>query len=98
MRGVCRTLGILAVTMALASPTRAESIVLTSGAFDWVSGGGAADVTMAGAGFSFEGNAHTTTGIFGPWLQCLLPSGHQALAQRHLSFPNGQATGSIELQ
>ena len=73
MRGVCRTLGALVVLLALAAPARAESIVLTAGTFDWVGGGFAADVTMSGPGFSFEGSAHTASGIFSPWLQCQVP-------------------------
>ena len=71
MEGVCRTLGVLTLVLALTAPARAETIVLTSGVFDWVGGGGAADVTLAGSGFTFAGNAYTTTGgVFSPWLQC----------------------------
>ena len=70
---VCRILGILTLTLALATPARAETIVLTSGVFDWVSGGGAADVTLSGGSFSFTGHASQFSGIFSPWLQCMVP-------------------------
>lgn len=69
MRGVWGTLGGLAVTLALATPARAETIVLTSGVFDWLPGG-AGNVTMAGPDFTFEGIARTNAGVFGPFNSC----------------------------
>ncbi len=72
MRGVCRTLGILAVTLALTTPARAETIVLTSGVFNWVSGS-SADVTLSGGSFSFQGRASPFSGVFSPFLQCMVP-------------------------
>lgn len=73
MTRVCTTLGIMTVTLALSAPAQAEPIVLTSGVFNWVSGGGNADVTLAGPGFSFEGRALTLSGVFNPYWQCLVP-------------------------
>ena len=69
---VCRTLGILTLTLALTTPARAETIVLTSGVFNWVSGS-AASVTLAGDSFSFTGHASPFSGIFSPWSQCFVP-------------------------
>lgn len=73
MRGVRRTLGILAVALALALPAGAETIVLTSGVFNWVTGGGNAGVALAGPGFNFEGRAFAFSGLFEPRTQCLVP-------------------------
>src|SRR5687767_1748026 len=69
---VRRTLGILILTLALTTPARAETIVLSSGLFNWVSGS-AASVTLAGDSFSFTGNASQFSGIFSPWSQCFVP-------------------------
>ena len=73
MKVVSRALGILVVTLAVGAPVRAETIYITSGAFDWVNGGGAASVTMFGTGFSFEGTASPSAGIFSPWMECRVP-------------------------
>ncbi|CAN5881088.1 hypothetical protein BH24ACI5_BH24ACI5_01810 [soil metagenome] len=72
MKVASRTLRIAVAMLALALPARADPIHLTSGALNWVSGGGAASVTMAGNGFTFSGAASPFIGIFGP-LDCVLP-------------------------
>lgn len=73
MKAAARTLGLLVATLALATPARAETIYITSGAFAWIAGGGAADVTMAGTGFTFEGTASPSAGVFDPWNECRVP-------------------------
>jgi hypothetical protein len=72
MRAVLRIIGILVVTLALAVPARAETILVTSGLLDWTGGiGGGANVTLAGDGFTFSGR--TGFGIFNPPDQCGVP-------------------------
>lgn len=73
MHAVRTTLGVLALTLAMTIPARAETILLTSGAFNWISGGPAATVTMSGSNFSFTGTAAQFSGVFSPWLQCMVP-------------------------
>lgn len=73
MRAASRTLGIMAAMLTLALPARADSIQLTSGALQWVNGGGAASITMAGGGFTFEGSGSPSGGIFTPASQCGVP-------------------------
>ena len=74
MNGVRRILGALALTLAVAAPARAETIVLTSGVFNWMGSSGPASVTMSGSNFSFIGTAASTTGgVFSPGLQCMVP-------------------------
>ena len=72
MTTASRFLGILMVTLALAAPARAETIAISSGALNWVPGR-AATVTMAGDGFTFTGAASPSSGIFTPWLTCIVP-------------------------
>ena len=72
MRAVLRTIGILVVTLALAAPARAETILITSGLLDWSGGiASGANVTLAGDGFTFNGR--TGFGIFNPPDQCGVP-------------------------
>ena len=74
MNAVYRILAVVALTFTVALPARAETILLTSGAFNWISGGGPASVTMAGTTFSFIGTAAAPVGgVFSPWLQCSVP-------------------------
>ena len=73
MRTASRVLGLLVVMLALPAPARAEPVYITSGAFNWVNGGGAASVTMFGTGFSFEGAASPSSGVFSPWIECRVP-------------------------
>ena len=69
-----RMLVVLTLTLAAAVPAQAETILLTSGAFNWMGASGPASVTMSGSNFSFVGIASSTTGgVFSPWLQCLVP-------------------------
>jgi hypothetical protein len=90
-----RAAGILCFTLALALPARAETIYLTSGAFDWVSGGGAASVTMHGTGFSFEGNASPFSGVFSPWGECLVPECvTDSPVDLHTRFTGGDLPGT----
>lgn len=69
MTAASRTLGILFVALTFAAPARGETIWLTSGAFDWTSPN-VATVTMEGAGFSFDGIAYPSAGVFTPWYTC----------------------------
>jgi hypothetical protein len=72
MSAVLRTMGTLVVTLALAAPARAETIVITSGLLEWAAGSGpGANVTLAGDGFTFTGR--TGFGIFNPPAQCSVP-------------------------
>src|SRR5687768_13456561 len=72
MSGVSRTFGILVVTLALATPARAETILISSGLLDWAATTGpGANVTLAGDGFTFTGR--TGFGIFNPPDQCGVP-------------------------
>ena len=72
MIAVRRILVVFALTLAVVVPARAETLLLTSGAFNWI--GGPASVTMSGGSFSFVGTAATPSGgVFSPWLQCLVP-------------------------
>jgi hypothetical protein len=72
MSAVSRTFGILVVTLALAAPAGAETILITSGLFNWArSTGPTATVTLAGDGFTFGGR--TGSGVFDPLNQCTAP-------------------------
>ena len=72
MHGTRRILGCLAIAVALAVPARAETIVLTSGALDWVKGS-PVSLTMSGDGFSFTGQSSPSSGLFTPFEQCAFP-------------------------
>ena len=72
-----RLLPAMVLTLALlpAAPARAESIHITSGAWQWSGLAGAGSLTLAGAGFSLD--AHTgVNGVFWPYLQCNVPECH----------------------
>lgn len=73
MKTAAAVLRVLVVTLAVATPARAETIYITSGAFAWIAGGGAADVTLSGTGFTFDGSASPSAGVFSPWNECLVP-------------------------
>lgn len=67
-----RTLGFAVALLWLAIPARAETIIITSGVFDWVrTPATAGSLTLAGEGFTFSGN--TLFGNFVPERQCLVP-------------------------
>ena len=71
MTRVCRTLGILAVTLALSAPARAETIVINSGFLEWIRPAGVTTIQLAGDGFTFSGIGRT--GIFEPLDTCGVP-------------------------
>jgi hypothetical protein len=73
MTAIRTILGVVALTLTVTMPARAETILLTSGAFNWAIGSGAATVTMSGGDFNFSGAASTFTGRFTPRMQCMVP-------------------------
>ena len=72
MNALFRVLGTVTIALATAIPARAETILLTSGALDWVKGS-PVSVTMSGDGFSFTGQSSPSSGIFTPFEQCAFP-------------------------
>jgi hypothetical protein len=72
-----RLLPTMVLTLALlpAAPAGAETIHITSGAWQWSGLAGAGSLTLAGEGFSMD--AHTgVSGVFWPYLQCSVPECH----------------------
>jgi hypothetical protein len=62
----------LALIAATAVPAAADPIQITGGGLSWRCGDGV-QVSLVGAGFTFEGVTHPIGGRFAPWELCSLP-------------------------
>jgi hypothetical protein len=71
MIATTRVLGLAAVALLISTPARADRI--TAGALIYSSGGGPLTVTLASEDFTFDGRASHFSGVFKPWIQCLVP-------------------------
>ena len=71
MISTTRVLWLAAVAVLVSSPARADRI--TAGAVTYASGGGPLTVTLASEDFTFDGRASRFSGVFMPWIQCLVP-------------------------
>ena len=71
MIATTRVLGLAALAVLISSPARADRI--TAGALIYSPGGGPLTVTLASDDFTFDGRASPFSGVFNPWIQCLVP-------------------------
>jgi hypothetical protein len=73
-----RLLSAIVLTCVLlpAAPVKADSIQITSGAWDWRGFAGFGSLTMTGAGFTFNGTTGHL-GVFWPYMQCHVPECRQ---------------------
>lgn len=71
MKSVCRVTGLVLVALATALPARAETILITSGALQWIRPAPNATVNLSGANFVFTGQ--TGNGVFTPRDVCNFP-------------------------
>ncbi len=66
---------VLASVLVPAAPVRADTIHITSGAWQWSGSLAGGDLTMSGKNFTFSGFTHQP-GVFWPHLQCFVPDCH----------------------
>ena len=57
--------------LSMASPARADRII--AGSLLYPGGAAPLEITLLGEGFAFDGRANRLSGIFRPWMQCLVP-------------------------
>lgn len=98
MTGMRSTFGIAAACLWLAIPAHAETIVITSGTFDWTRAlSSAGTLTLAGEGFTFSGN--TGFGNFVPEYQCGVPECVEGTTvDLHSFWIGGDLPGTATLQ